>query len=162
LAAELACLFALSAIRNQDKVGLLLFSDRIVKFLPARKGRTAVMRLVREVLAAEETRHGTDIAGALRFLCNVQKRRAIVFLMSDFMNTGYQRDLRLAARRHDLIACRLADPREDRLHPAGVIECEDPETGEIFLLDTSSSRVRQLFEQRAREAGDTAAPSSAA
>jgi len=151
LAAEVSCLLALSALRNQDKVGLVLFSDRIVKFLPPRKGRTAVMRLVREVLAAEETRHATDIAGALRFVCNVQKRRAVVFLVSDFLDEGYERDLRLAARRHDLIACRLSDPREHTLAAAGVVECQDPETGEIYLLDTSSSRVRRLFDSRAAE-----------
>lgn len=155
LAAELTCLLALSAMRNQDKVGLVLFSDRIVKSIPPRKGRTAVMRLVREVLAAEETRHGTDLGAALRFLCRVQRRRAVVFLISDFMDQGYEKDLRLAARRHDLIGCHLADPREERLPEAGLIECEDPESGEVFLLDTSSAAVRRQFEQRAAESRDS-------
>jgi uncharacterized protein (DUF58 family) len=148
-AAEVACLLALSAARNQDKVGLMLFSDLIVKSNPPRKGRTAVMRLVRDVLATEETRHGTDIAAALRFLCHVQKRRAVVFLISDFMDTGYEKDLRLAARRHDVICCRIADPREAVLENAGILEFEDPETGERFLLDTASPSLRERFRQEA-------------
>src|SRR5574344_2277100 len=104
LAAEITCLLAMTAMRNQDKIGLILFSDRIVKSIPTRKGRTAVMRLVREVLACEETREGTDIAAALRFLNNVQKRKAVVFLVSDFQDTGYERELRVAAPHHDIIA----------------------------------------------------------
>lgn len=145
--AEVACLLALSAARNQDKVGLMLFSDRIVKSSPPRKGRTAVMRLVRDVLATQETRHGTDIAGALRYLCHVQKRRAVVFLISDFMDQGFEKDLRLASRRHDLICCRIGDPRETELRNTGVLECEDPETGERFLLDTASSVLRDRFRE---------------
>jgi uncharacterized protein (DUF58 family) len=144
-AAELACLLALTAIRNQDKVGLMLFSDRIGKHLPARKGRTAVMRLVREMLAAEETRHGTDLAGALRFFNRVQKRKAIVFLISDFLDAPDERELRVTARRHDLIACRVLDPRELELADAGVLEIEDPETGELRELDTASREIRNRF-----------------
>ena len=105
LSAEIASLLAMTAIRNQDKIGLALFSDRIVKYIPPRKGRTAVMRLVREVLACEETREKTDIAAALRFLNNVQKRKAVVFWVSDFQDAGYEKDLRVAARHRDMIAC---------------------------------------------------------
>ena len=113
VAAEIACLLALSAIKNQDKVGLILFSDHIEKSIPPRKGRTAAMRLVREVLAAEETHHGTDIAAALRFLNNVQKRRSIIFLVSDFMDTGYEKELRdrKETRRRVLPHCRSARTR---------------------------------------------------
>jgi uncharacterized protein (DUF58 family) len=145
LAAEITCLLALSAIKNQDKVGLILFSDRIEKSIPPRKGRTAAMRLVREVLAAEETRRGTDIAGALRFLSQVQKRRAVVFLISDFMARDYERELRVASRRHDVICCRVGDPRENALPDAGLLEVQDPETGEVILLDTSSRALREAF-----------------
>ncbi len=152
VAAELTCLLALSAIKNQDKVGMILFSDRIVKSLPPRKGRTAVMRLVREVLAAEETRHGTNIAAALRFLNNVQKRKAVVFLISDFMDTTYVRELKVTARRHDIICCPVSDPRESELPDVGLIEVQDPETGDLILLDTGSRRVREAF--RARAAAD--------
>jgi len=149
VAAEITCLLALSAIRNDDKVGLVLFSDRIEHFVPPRKGRTAVMRLVREVLASEETRHGTDIGGALRFLNNVQKRKAVVFLISDFMDTDYLPDLRITARRHDVIGCPVSDPREIDLPSVGLIEVEDPETGALTLLDTGSARIRRAFREQA-------------
>jgi uncharacterized protein (DUF58 family) len=149
LAAEIACLLSLTALRNQDKIGLILFSDRIVKSIPPRKGRTAVMRLVREILAAEETRHGTDIGAALRFLSNIQKRKAIVFLISDYQDQGYEKELRVAARRHDLISCVIGDPREQALPDIGLVELQDPETGELLLVDTSSRRVRDTFAQNA-------------
>ena len=144
-AAEITCLLALSAIRNQDKIGLLLFSDRIEAWLPPRKGRTAVMRLVREVLAAEQTRHGTDIAGALRFLNAVQKRRATVFLISDFMDRDYLKALRTTARRHDLIGCPVSDPAERALARAGMLDVQDPESGQLAVLDTASRRVRRRY-----------------
>jgi uncharacterized protein (DUF58 family) len=149
LAAEVTCLLALSAIRNQDKIGLILFSDRIELCLPPRKGRTAAMRLVREVLAAEETRRGTDLAAALRFLNQVQKRRAVVILISDFQDNGYERELRVTARRHDVIACRVGDPMEDAIPDVGVIELEDPETGELRLVDTGAAGLRESFRERA-------------
>jgi uncharacterized protein (DUF58 family) len=154
VAAEFTCLLALSAIKNQDKVGLVLFSDRIVKSIPPRKGRTAAMRLVREVLAAEETRHGTDIAAALRFLNNVQKRKAVVFLISDFMDPGYPRELRVTAKRHDVICCPVGDPRERELPNVGLVELQDPETGALVLLDTASPALRRGFGERARAEQD--------
>ena len=145
LSAEIACLLSLTALRNQDKIGLILFSDRIVKSIPPRKGRTAVMRLVREILAAEETRHGTDIRAALRFLSNIQKRKAVVFLISDYQDRDYEKELRVAARRHDLISCIVSDPREQELPNVGLVELQDPETGELLLVDTGSRRVRESF-----------------
>lgn len=151
LAAEITCLLALTAIRNQDKIGLMLFTDRIVKSIPPRKGRTSVMRLVREVLAADETREGTDITGALRFLNNVQKRKAVVFLVSDFQDTGYEKELRVTARRHDVIACPISDPCEFELPDVGLIEMQDPESGELLLVDTGSASVRKAFTSRANE-----------
>lgn len=144
-AAEICCLLALSAVKNQDKIGLILFSDRIEKCLPPRKGRTASMRIVREVLAAEETRRGTDISAALRFLNNVQKKKAVVFLISDFMDSGYEKELRVTVRKHDLICCPVSDPRETSLENVGLIEIEDPETGDLVLLDTGSPAVRESF-----------------
>ena len=129
LAAEVASLLALTAIRNQDKIGLILFSDRIVQYIPPRKGRQSVMRLVREVLAAEDdATGGTDIAGALRFLNGVQKRRAVVFLVSDFQAEGYEKELRVTARHHDVITIPVSDP-----------------TGELLLVDTSDAQVRAAF-----------------
>jgi uncharacterized protein (DUF58 family) len=149
LAAEVTCLLAMTAIRNQDKIGLVLFSDRILKSIPPRKGRTSVMRLVREVLAADETREGTDIAGALKFLNNVQKRKAVVFLVSDFQDTGYEKELRVTARHHDVIACPVSDPCEFTLPNVGLIELQDPESGELLLVDTASAAVRESFKARA-------------
>jgi uncharacterized protein (DUF58 family) len=151
VAAEITCLLALSAIKNQDKVGLVLFSDRIEKSVPPRKGRTAAMRLVREVLAAEETHHGTDIAAALRFLNNVQKRKAIIFVVSDFMDSGYEKELRVTAKKHDLVCCPIVDPRELALTNVGLLEVQDPETGELMLLDTASKSIRDAFQKRGTE-----------
>ena len=147
LAAEVTALLALTAIRNQDKVGLVLFSDRIVKYIPPRKGRDSVMRLAREVLAASDgAEGGTDVPGALKFLSGVQKRRAVVFLVSDFLARGdCERLLRAAARRHDFVCVTVEDPAERELPDVGLVELEDPETGELVLADTSSAAVRRAF-----------------
>ncbi|MCR5414327.1 MAG: DUF58 domain-containing protein [Kiritimatiellae bacterium] len=152
LAAEVTALLALTAIRNQDKVGLVLFSDRIVKHIPPRRGRNSVMRLAREVLAAsEDACGGTDIAGALQFLEGVQKRKAVVFLVSDFLQPpgAYEKLLRAAARRHDVICLPVGDPAEFDLPDAGLVELEDPETGDLVLVDTASRRVREEFAAKA-------------
>lgn len=154
LAAEVTALLALTAIRNQDKIGLVLFSDEIVKYIPPRKGRDSVMRLVREVLAAEDDASGgTDIAAALKFLNGVQKRRAVVFLVSDFIESrrgggasrSYEGLLRATARHHDMVCVPVSDPAESALPDVGLVELEDPETGELALVDTSSPRVRREF-----------------
>ena len=150
LAAEVTALLALTAIRNQDKIGLVLFSDRIVKYIPPRKGRDSVMRLVREVLAAEDdAQGGTDVEGALKFLNGVQKRRAVVFLVSDFLGTHGDSLLRATARRHDLICVPVSDPAESALPNVGLVELEDPETGELVLVDTASASVRRAFAAKA-------------
>ena len=154
LAAEVASLLALTAIRNQDKIGLVLFSDRIVKYIPPRKGRDSVMRLVREVLAAEDVAEGgTDIAEALRFLNGVQKRRAVVFVVSDFLadEDAFEKLLRATARRHDVVCVPVGDPAESELPDVGLVELEDPETGELVLVDTSSAKVRRDFAKKASE-----------
>ena len=161
LAAEVTALLALTAIRNQDKIGLILFSDQIVKYIPPRKGRDSVMRLVREVLAAEDDAEGgTDIAAALKFLNGVQKRRAVVFLVSDFLSTSqpsqpsqpsqsFERLLRATARHHDVVCVPVSDPAEATLPDVGLVELEDPETGDLVLVDTSSAAVRRTFAENA-------------
>ena len=158
LAAEVTALLALTAIRNQDKIGLVLFSDKIVKYIPPRKGRDSVMRLVREVLAAEdEAKGGTDVEGVLKFLNGVQKRRAVVFLVSDFIAgsrdasaaDGLARLLRATARHHDMICVPVSDPAESTLPDVGLVELEDSETGELMLVDTSSAKVRKAFAAKA-------------
>lgn len=154
LAAEVTALLALTAIRNQDKIGLVLFSDRIVSYIPPRKGRDSVMRLVREVLAAEEgAEGGTDLASALKFLNSVQKRRAVVFLVSDFLSpaAAYEQLLRATARHHDVICVPVSDPAERNLPDVGLVELEDPETGALALVDTSSASVRRAFAEKAAE-----------
>ena len=162
LAAEVTALLALTAIRNQDKIGLILFSDQIVKYIPPRKGRDSVMRLVREVLAAEDAATGgTDIAAALKFLNGVQKRRAVVFLVSDFLQSGisnlksqnsdFEKLLRATARHHDMVCVPVGDPAERELPDVGLVELEDPETGEMVLVDTSSAAVRRRFAATASE-----------
>jgi len=151
VAAELTSLLALSAIKNQDKVGLILFSDRIERHVPPRKGRTAAMRLVREVLAAEETRRKTDLGAAMKFLNKTQKKRAVVFLVSDFLAGEYEVELRATARRHDLICCPISDPRESSLVNVGLLEVVDPETGELMEIDTGSRKVADHFSMKAAE-----------
>lgn len=166
LAAEVTALLALTAIRNQDKIGLILFSDQIVKYIPPRKGRDSVMRLVREVLAAEDSATGgTDIAAALKFLNGVQKRRAVVFLVSDFLESRavskrgeaesfplqFEKLLRATARHHDMVCVPVGDPAERELPDVGLVELEDPETGELVLVDTSSAAVRKRFAAKASE-----------
>ena len=159
LAAEVTALLALTAIRNQDKIGLILFSDEIVKYIPPRKGRDSVMRLVREVLAAEDSATGgTDIAAALKFLNGVQKRRAVVFLVSDFLlssvkpqTSSFEQLLRATARHHDMVCVPVSDPAEQELPNVGLVELEDPETGELVLVDTSSAAVRRRFSATASE-----------
>ena len=163
LAAEVTALLALTAIRNQDKIGLVLFSDQIVKYIPPRKGRDSVMRLVREVLAAEDqATGGTDIAAALKFLNGVQKRRAVVFLVSDFLSSSrtshtsqtFEKLLRATSRHHDMVCVPVSDPAECELPNVGLVELEDPETGELVLADTSSAAVRRKFAQAAEEANE--------
>jgi uncharacterized protein (DUF58 family) len=156
LAAEVTALLALTAIKNQDKIGLTLFSDRIVKYIPPRKGRQPVMRIVREVLAAEDdATGGTDIAAALKFLNGVQKRKCVVFLVSDFQDSGYEKLLGVVARRHDVVCVSVSDPAEKVLPDAGLVELEDPESGELVLVDTSDRGVRRAFAASAAEADES-------
>jgi len=145
LAAEIGALLALSAISNNDKVGLIAFSKDIEKFVPAGKGLRHVLRILREILYLRPSQRGTDIAAAVGFLSRVAKRRSVVFLLSDFLDQGYETALRLAARRHEIIAITISDPREEELPPVGIVEMEAPETGERIVLDASSRTTRHLY-----------------
>lgn len=148
VAVEICALMAFSATKNNDKVGLIIFSDRIEKFVPPRKGRKHVLRVLRELLYHEPEGRGTDITGALEYLTHVQRKKAVTFLVSDFRDDGFERALSIAGRRHDLIAVRLSDVREQELPPLGYLELEDPETGERVVVNTSSPDFRQAFEGR--------------
>ncbi len=147
--AEISALLAFSAIRNEDRVGLLLFTDDVEKFLPPRKGREHTLRVLREVLALETRGRGTSVRRALEFLRGVVTKRAVVFLLSDFQDSGYERLLRVAARKHDLVAISVRDPREGLLPPVGLVSVEDPETGEVVLVDAGSAGVRRLYAEQA-------------
>lgn len=151
VAAEVAAALAFAAIRNNDKVGLILFTDRIERFLPPRKGRGHVWRVIREIINTEAEGRGTDIEEALGFLRRVIKRRAVVFLLSDFLDEGWSRALRVARRRHDLIALTIRDPRERELPAVGFIELEDAETGEWMLVDTYDPEVRRRYKLAGEE-----------
>lgn len=150
IAAEICAVVAFSAIQNNDKVGLLLFSDQIELFVPPKKGRKHVLRLIRDLFAHEQQSTGTDLKVALNHLVHVLHRRSIVMLMSDFMDEGFEPALRAVSRRHDTIAVHLTDPVESELPEVGLMEVTDAETGERVLIDTSSPEVRDLYEQAAR------------
>jgi uncharacterized protein (DUF58 family) len=151
LSVELSAVLAFSAIKNDDKIGLIVFSDRIEKFVPPRKGRRHVLRVLRELLYHRPTGRGTDIGGALEYLTRVVPKRAVVFLVSDFMSPDFARPLAVAGKRHDLIAVRLGDPRERELPPMGLVEMEDPETGERLTVNTSDAEFRRAFEEQSLE-----------
>ncbi len=152
VAVEICALLAFSAIKNNDKVGLIIFSDRVEKFVPPRKGRAHVLRVLRELFYHKPEGRGTDIARALEYLTHVVRRRAVAFLVSDFMSDGFEKPMSVAGRRHDLIAVRLSDQREESLPPLGYVEFEDAETGELFMANTSDSRFRAEFEEGAVKA----------
>ncbi|MBD3402510.1 DUF58 domain-containing protein [candidate division GN15 bacterium] len=150
-AAELCALLAFSAIKNNDKVGLIIFTDSIEKFVPPKKGRAHVLRLIREILAFQPRGIGTDIAGALEYLSRVIKRKSVVFLISDFLNEGYKKPLQIANNKHDIIAMKITDPRETVFDNVGLLELEDAETGEVYVVDTGSKEFRREFQARAQE-----------
>jgi uncharacterized protein (DUF58 family) len=145
IAAEIGALLAFSAIKNNDKVGLVLFTDQVEKFVPPKKGQQHVLRLIREMLYFKPQGRGTDIDQALTFLSQVLTKRAVVFLISDFLNKGFERSLKMANRRHDIVAIKITDPREVELPKIGLIELEDSETGEQMLIDTNDLLVREYF-----------------
>ena len=145
IATEICALLALSAIRNNDKVGLILFTDKIEKFIPPKKGKTHVLRVIREVLYFKPEKKGTNITVALEYLIKVTKRKTVSFLVSDFITEGFERALRITNKRHDVIAISITDPRELEMPNVGFVELEDAETGETTLIDTSDRKVREKF-----------------
>ena len=155
VAVEICAVLAFSAITNNDKVGLIIFSDRIEKFVPPRKGRRHGLRVLRELLYFQPEGRGTDVAGALGYLARVVRRRAVVFVVSDFFDTGYQKALAVAGRRHDTIVIRMGDPRERELPAVGYIELEDAETGEQLTVNVSDPAFREAFDHDVTETRTT-------
>jgi len=145
VAAELSAVLAFSAINNNDKVGLIIFSDKIDKFIPPRKGKKHGLRVIREILFNKPQEASTDLPGALEYLNRIIKRRSTVILISDFLSENYEKALQTANKKHDIIALSITDPREISLPDAGMIDLEDAETGEMLLLDTSSKNIRDNF-----------------
>jgi uncharacterized protein (DUF58 family) len=151
LAAEVAAVLAFSAIRNDDRVGLVAFTDRVERYVPPKKGRKHVLAVISEILTHRAQGRGTDLGAALDFLGHVARRRSVAFVLSDFLATGYQRALRVVSRKHDIVPLVVGDPVEDDLPDVGLVTFEDLETGRVRVLDTSS-RARLRYAERTREA----------
>lgn len=150
LAIEICAVLAFSAIKNGDKVGLVLFTDEIEKVIPPKKGRLHVLRLIRELLTTEPEGNGTDISEALSYINRLLNRRAIIILASDFQDNQYDRQLKITNRKHDLVNIFINDKLEDDLPDLGLIPLKDAETGEEILVDTSSEKVRNEYRQKRR------------
>lgn len=151
IAAELSAILSLSALKNNDKVGLILFTDTVEKYIPPQKKKTNVLRIIREVLSFEPKSRGTNIKNALEFVNKAVKKRSICFLISDFNDKGYEQVIRITARKHDLIAVKIEDPRENELPSVGLVQFADPESGKEMLIDTGSIKVRSQFYAKVQE-----------
>ena len=151
IAAEIAAVLGFSAIKNNDKVGLIMFTDKIEKYVPPKKGKSHVLRVVRELLYHKPEDQKTSIQNALDFLLKVSKRRSVVFLISDYIDDGYWKSLKLANRKHDMIGIRIGDPAESELPDLGLIKVNDPETGKQFWADMSSESDRKDLSQTTKE-----------
>jgi len=152
LATELAAILAFSAIKNNDKVGVIFFTDKVEQFIPPKKGKSHILRIIREVLAFDPTGRGTDIAGALEYFLAVIKKRSICFILSDFMSNKFDRHLKIASKKHDLVALRIHDKREDTLPNVGLVPMQDAETEKMLFVDTSSKKVRDNFAKNRAQA----------
>jgi uncharacterized protein (DUF58 family) len=147
IAAEISALIAFSAIKNNDRVGAILFTDRVEKFIPPRRGSTHVLRVIREVLFHKPEHRGTRIQAAFEHLNFVIHKRSVVFLISDLLDQGFEQSLKVANRKHDIVIVQVTDPREKDLPDAGILELRDAETGEIAYIDTSLPWVRKIFQE---------------
>ena len=154
MAAEIAAVLGFSAIKNQDKVGLILFSSEVEKFIAPQKNKSHILRLIREVLFYKSQKKGTSIQSALDYLMNVSKRKSVVFLISDFLDSKYWKSLKLVNKKHDLIGIRISDPAEKSIPNIGLFKGYDPESGDEFWIDTSSKKERKLLRRSISEKWD--------
>jgi len=145
LLAELAAVISFSAIQNNDKIGVILFTDKIEKFIPPKKGRQHILRVIRELIEFEPQNRTTNIAEGLRYLTNAIKKRSVAFLISDFISPDFEDAIKIANRKHDLVALRVYDRREAELPPIGLVQVKDAETGQLTWVDTFSSKVRDNY-----------------
>ena len=148
LATEIAAVLAFSAIKNNDKVGVIFFTDKVEEFIPPKKGKSHILRIIREVLVFQPNRKGTDITGALEYFNSTIKKRSICFILSDFMTSSFEKPLRIANKKHDLVGVRIYDRREENLPNIGLIPMQDAETEEMIFVDTSNERVREEFTRK--------------
>ncbi|MTH17055.1 DUF58 domain-containing protein [Flavobacterium sp. LC2016-01] len=148
---EIAATMAFSATQNNDKIGLILFSDNVELYIPPKKGRSHVLRIIRELIEFEPKSHKTDISEALKFLSGTQKKKAIVFMISDFMSENYEQTLKIASKKHDLTGVRVYDIREEKIPNLGMVNMLDAETGKTILVDTGSKTVRMNYEKHYQE-----------
>jgi uncharacterized protein (DUF58 family) len=148
LITELCAVLAFSAIKNNDKVGVIFFSDGMEKYIPPKKGKSHILFIIRELLSFTPKRKGTNIKETLRFFNNATKKRSIVFMLSDFLSGNYQEALNIAAKRHDVVGVQVYDQRDKELPPVGLIQVADAETGATQWIDTTDRRVRQYYEQQ--------------
>ncbi len=151
---EVSAVLSFSAIHNNDKIGVILFSDQVEKFIPPKKGRQHILRIIRELIEFEPEHQKTDIGEALRFLTNAIKKRSTAFLISDFLGDDFEEALKIAGRKHDLIALRVYDLREEKMPPAGLIRMKDAETGKMIWADTQNRKVREQYEEYWRRHSD--------
>lgn len=154
LAIELCAVLAFSAIQNNDKVGVIFFSDVIEKFIPPKKGRTHILRIVRELLDFKPKHNKTNVAEALRYLTSVIKKRSIAFVISDFLDTGFEDALKISSKKHDVVAIRLYDRREQEIPAVGLMRLFDAESGEVILIDSSKKSVRDSYLKWFRQKGE--------
>jgi len=148
---EISATLAFSALKNNDKVGIILFSDQVELFIPPKKGKTHALRIIRELLEFKPKSNKTDIAQALKFLSSVMKKKAIVFVLSDFIDDGYEKTLKITGSKHDLTGIRVFDEREESIPNLGMIQVEDAETGKLQLVNTQSKKVRNAYAEFHRE-----------
>lgn len=148
---EVAATLAFSAMQNNDKIGLILFSDEIELYIPPKKGKYHVLRIIRELLEFKPKSKKTDLGQAIKFLSNVMKKKAIVFVLSDFITDGYDHTMKIAANKHDITGIRIYDQREENIPSLGMVQMEDEETGELMLVNTSSKKTRTHYEAYYKE-----------
>ncbi|QBA65244.1 DUF58 domain-containing protein [Muriicola soli] len=151
---EISATLAFSALQNNDKVGMIMFSDEVELFIPPKKGKSHVLRIIRELLEFKPKSKKTDLVEALKYLSNVMKKRAIIFVLSDFMMDEYENTLRIVGNKHDVTGIRVYDPKEEEIINLGMVQMEDAETGEVHLVNTSSKKVRLSYQKYYRERVD--------
>ena len=151
LVTELCAVLSFSAMQNNDKIGVIFFSDQIEKYIPPKKGKSHVLRIIRELIDFQPQHHKTDISQALKFLTNVIRKRCTAFVLSDFFASDFENALKLANKKHDVVALRVTDPREQTIPDVGLMKVKDAETGESMWVDTSDRSVRKAFEMHAKK-----------